>query len=153
GELDRFTLRVGKLPERGLDPLALEAQPGDVLRRGLSAHGLAGLERLGAAAPPAANEGDGAPGGERGGPRTRLAALGEEARRAAPDREERVLNGVLRQRLVAYDAQREAVGDAPVAVVELRERDLVRAGRQGDNCFVGEVCEVTPQHRGRTGSG
>ena len=42
-------------------------------------------------------------------------------------REERLLHRVLGERLVAQDPQREAVGDAAEAVVELGERRLVGA--------------------------
>jgi hypothetical protein len=85
-------------------------------------------------------------------PGARLAALGHEARRPAPDREEGVLDGVLRKRLVAEHAEREAVRDISVAVVQLGERIVVGTGRERHDRFVREVCEVAPLHRGRTGS-
>ena len=75
-----------------------------------------------------------------------FAALGQEARGAAPDREKGLLHRVLGERLVAEDAQREPVGDAAVAVVQLRERNLVRARGERDDGLVGEVGEC-PGHR------
>ena len=76
-----------------------------------------------------------------------FAALGDEPRGAAPDREERVLHGVLGERLVAQHAQREPVGDAAVAVVELGERNLVGARGQRDDGFVGEMGKRTRHDR------
>jgi hypothetical protein len=71
------------------------------------------LERVGAPALLAADEIDRAPVDEREDPRARLPALGHEARRPAPDAEERLLHRVLRQGLVAQDPQRESVGGRP----------------------------------------
>ena len=65
---------------------------------------------------------------------------------AAPDREEGLLHCVLGQGLVTKDPQREPVGDAAVAVVQFRERNLVRARGERDNGFVGEMGE-RPGHR------
>ena len=59
-----------------------------------------------------------------------LRALGEEAVGVAPDAEERLLHGVLRERLVAQDPQGEPVGDAAEAVVELGQRVVVGAPRR-----------------------
>ena len=75
-----------------------------------------------------------------------FAALGQEARRAAPDGEERLLHRVLGERLVAQDPQREAVGGAAVAVVELGERGLVGAGERAHERLVGEVGEGSRRH-------
>ena len=79
-------------------------------------------------------------------PRARLAALGAEARSAAPDGQERLLHRVLGEPVVAQDAHREAVGDAPDAVVQLAESALVPTRHEGDEGFVGEV-SVLPSHR------
>ena len=61
--------------------------------------------------------------------------------------EERVLHRVLGQRLVAQHPQREPVGGAAVAVVQLGERDLVGSRGQRDDGFVGQVCQVASRHR------
>ena len=59
-----------------------------------------------------------------------LARSAEEAVGVPPDAEERLLDGVLGERLVAQDPQREAVGDPAEAVVELGQRVLVGAPRR-----------------------
>ena len=74
-----------------------------------------------------------------------LPRSGMKRRRRPPDREERLLHRVLGERLVAQHAQRQPVGGAAVAVVQLGERDLVRARGQGDERFVGEMGEL-PVH-------
>ena len=79
---------------------------------------------------------------EREDPRRRLRALGEEARCAAPHREEALLHGVLCERPVAEHPHAEPVRDAAVAVVKLAERGLVRPRDEGDDRLVGEVCQV-----------
>ena len=61
--------------------------------------------------------------------------------------EERLLDRVLGERLVAQDAVGEAVGRAADAVVELRERRFVRARDERDERLVGEVSEVATAHR------
>jgi hypothetical protein len=63
----------------------------------------------------------------------------------APDRHEALLHGILRERRVAHDAQREPVGDAAEAVVELRECLLVGARDEGDERLVGQVGK-SPRH-------
>ena len=68
---------------------------------------------------------------------------------AAPEAEERLLHGVLRQRLVAQDPVGEAVGDAADPVVELRERRFVGARDERDERLVGEVGEVAASHGDR----
>ena len=146
GELDRLALLVGELAERRLYALALEAQPGCVGGRRPARVRLDLGQRLGAAPLLAAHEVDRAPVDERHDPRARLRALGQVLRGAAPDREERLLHRVLRQRLVAQHPQREAVGGPPVAVVELRQRDLVRPRDERDDCFVRKVCQVATRH-------
>jgi len=54
---------------------------------------------------------------ERQNPGARPRALGEKAVGSAPDGEERLLNRVLGERLVAQDPEREPVRDAAQAVV------------------------------------
>jgi len=106
------------LRERLLDEPAAEAERRLVLG-GRRSGGLGrALERLAATDVLAANEVDGAAVDERQDPRARLGALGEEAVGVAPDAEEGLLNGVLGERLVAQDPQREPVGDTAEAVVE-----------------------------------
>ena len=75
-------------------------------------------------------------------PRARLGALGAEGRRAAPDLEERFLDRVLRVALVPQDAERQPVGDARDAVVELGERILVPARNERHQGLVGEMSVV-----------
>ena len=121
GELDRLALVGRELAQRLLDDLALRAQPR--LLVGRLARGLVDVvERVGAAALLAADEVDRAAVDERQDPGARLALLGEERAGRAPDGEERLLHRVLGERAVAHDPQREPVGDAAVAVVELAER-------------------------------
>ncbi len=100
------------------------------------------LERLAAATFLAANEVDGASVDERQDPRARLRALGKEAVGGAPDAEERVLDCVLRQRVVAQDSQREAVRHATEPVVELGKRLLVGARDERDQSLVRDLREV-----------
>ena len=69
-------------------------------------------------------------------------AIGPEACRCTPDREEGVLHGVLGETGIAHDAQREAVGSAAEAIVERAERGLVAAGDQGKDRLVGQECQV-----------
>src|SRR5262249_56744558 len=82
---------------------------------------------------------------EREDPGARLAPLGHEARRCPPEGEERVLDRILGERLVAEHAQREPVRRAAVAVVELGERRLLGSGRERDERLVGKVREL-PRH-------
>ena len=79
---------------------------------------------------------------EREDPRARLRALGAEGRRAPPDLEERLLHGILRVALVAQDAQRQTVGDARDAVVELGERTLVSSRDERHQGLVGQMSVV-----------
>ena len=81
------------------------------------------VQGLGAATLLTSNEVDGAPVNEREDPRARLGTIGAKSGGRAPDPEERLLNGVLRQPVVPEHAECEAVGDAADAVVELGERD------------------------------
>ena len=75
-----------------------------------------------------------------------FARSGMKRPRRAPDGEERVLDGVLRQRLVSEDPVGEAVGGAADAVVELRQRRFVRPRDERDERLVGEVSEVATAH-------
>ncbi len=77
-----------------------------------------------------------------------LRALRREARSCAPDREEGLLHGVLGQTVVAHDAAREPVGDAPDPVVELCERGLVAARDERHEGFVREVGAVLAHRPG-----
>ena len=97
------------------------------------------VERVAAAALLPAHDVDGAPVHEREDPRARLRALDEEPVGGAPDGEERLLDGVLGERLVAEDAQREAVGLAGVAVVDLGERAIVGPGDKLEQSLVRQV--------------
>ena len=82
---------------------------------------------------------------EREDPRARLRALGPEAGGRAPDAEEGLLDGVLREPVVAQHPEREPVGDPADTVVELGQRRLVAAGDECDEGLVGKVGEV-PAH-------
>ena len=73
---------------------------------------------------------------EREDPRARLRALGAKARRVPPDLKECLLHGVLGVTLIAQDAQRQTVGDARDAVVELGERTLVSTRNERHQGFV-----------------
>ena len=79
---------------------------------------------------------------ERQDPGARLRALGQEAVCRAPDGEEALLDGVLGERRVAHDPEREAVGDPSVAVVELREGVLVGPGDEREQGLVREFAAV-----------
>src|SRR5262249_40979825 len=117
-ELDRLALVRGQLLERVLNDAAMEADRGPLVAR-LPGRELLRLQRLRAAALLAAHEVDRAPVDERQDPGARAGALREEPGRRAPDGQEGVLDGVLGERVVAEDAQREPVGDAAETVVEL----------------------------------
>src|SRR5207245_131260 len=80
------------------------------------------LERLGAPPLLASHQVDRAAVDEGQQPVPRRSALGDEPRRRAPRREERLLDGVLRERFVSQYAQGKSPGDAAEAVVELGER-------------------------------
>jgi hypothetical protein len=76
-----------------------------------------------------------------------LRPLRDERAGASPEPEERFLNGVLGERLVAKDAVREPIRGPADAVVELRERGLVGSRDERDERLVGEMSEVTSAHR------
>ena len=97
---------------------------------------------LGAPALLAADEVDRAAVHEREDPGAGLRPLRDEPPGRAPDREERLLHGILGERLVAEHAQREPVGDAVVPVVQLGERELLRSGHERHDRFVGQVSQV-----------
>ena len=156
GELDRLALRVGQPRERLLHALALEAQPRRLVRFRLVARDRGGgalVERFGATALLAPDEIDGAPVHERQDPGARLGALRPERGGGAPDREESLLDGVLGQPLVAQDTQRETVGDASDAIVELGESRLVAPRDERDEGFVREMSEVLAHRPGRRAPG
>ena len=144
GELERLALRVGKVAQRRLYALALQAKE-RVLFHAPRRPARRAVERVGAAPLLAPDGVDSPPVHEREDPRARLAVLGHEARRRPPDGEERLLHRVLGQRLVAQDTERKPVRGAAVAVVELGERGLLRPRGQRDERFVGEVGEL-PVH-------
>ena len=83
---------------------------------------------------------------ERQDPGARLRPLGPEAGRRAPDADERLLDRVLGEAVVAQDAEGEPVGDPADAVVELCQRRLVAARDERDESLVREMSEVLP-HR------
>ena len=85
---------------------------------------------------------------EREDPGARLGALRPERGGGAPDREEPFLDRVLGQPLVAQHPQRETVGDAPDAVVELGESRLVAPRDERDEGFVREMSEVLAHRPG-----
>ena len=77
-----------------------------------------------------------------------MLALARSARKPAarpPDAEERLLDGVLGEPVVAEDPEGEAVGDPADAVVQLGQRALVAAGDECDESLVREMSEV-PAH-------
>ena len=79
---------------------------------------------------------------EREEPGARLAALADVRAGRPPHGEERFLHRVLGERRVLEDAVREAVRDLPVAVVELRQREIaVRCGDEREQRLVGERSE------------
>ena len=85
-----------------------------------------------------------------------MLALARSARKPAAVRqttEERVLHGVLGEPVVAQHAEREAVGDAPDAVVQLSQRRFVATGDERDEGLVRQVCEVPAHGPGAAGSG
>ena len=145
GELDRLTLRVREHAERLLDTLPLETEPGLLLGRACRVGRLLPLhdvQRLGAAALLAAHDVDRATVDERHDPGARLRPLGAERRGGAPDGEEALLDGVLREALVAEHPVGDAVGDAADAVVELGQGVLVPARDHRHEGLVREVREV-----------
>src|SRR5262245_54888857 len=134
-ELERLALVLRQLAERGLDVRSLLAEVrllGNARSRRLRRL----FEALAASQVLAADEVDGAAMDEREDPGRRLGALAAVAVRRAPDREERILHGVLRERLVAEDAVGETVGNAAVAVVELGQPLVVPAGDRGEDLLV-----------------
>src|SRR5581483_5865377 len=144
GELDRLALPIRQLSQGVLHAFALQAQPGVFMHVAAARFGRR-LERLGAAALLATDDVDRPSVNEHQDPAARLPAFGRERRRGLPDSEERLLDGVLRKRLVPDDALREPIGNAAVAVIQLRERALVRARHQHDERLVGEMGEA-PAH-------
>src|ERR1051325_3973586 len=141
-ELQLRARRGREPPQLLLDDAALVDERGLFFarfgRRGLGCC----LERLAAADVLAADEVDGAAMDERQDPRPGGGALREEAVGGAPDREKGLLDGVLREGLVAEDPQGEAVRDAAEAVVELGQGFLVGARDERKECLVGEAREL-----------
>ena len=146
-ELERLALRVGELPQRVLDALALQ--------RSQASSSAASATRLGASSSASVRR--------RCSRRTMstarrwtsvriqvlaFARSGTKRAARAPDGEERLLHRVLGERAVAQDPQREPVRDAPEAVVELGESRLVRASRERDDGLVRKMGEV-PRQRSR----
>src|SRR5262249_37305781 len=83
---------------------------------------------------PAVNEGE--------QPGARLRALGDEAVGCAPRAEEGLLHGVLRQGVVAENAEGEPVGESAEAAGELGERLIVGAGDQREQRLVRQMREL-----------
>src|ERR671934_43259 len=109
-----------------------------------------GQQGLTAADVLAADEVDRASVDDRQDPRARARALGEEAVGGPPDGEKRLLHRVLRERLVAQDPQREAVGDSAETIVELCQRVLVRGRDEREERLVREVHQLAaPAGSGR----
>ena len=136
----------GRLLERVLDPGAPQTEPRlllDVVARRLRGR----VERLGPARLLAADEVDRAPVDQREDPGAGLRALGDEARRRAPDGDEALLHGVLGERGIAHDPEGEPVGDPAETVVQLRQRVFVGAGDEGDERLVREMSEPAGHER------
>ena len=134
-----------QLPEALLDALALESEPGRVFGR-LGRRDIVRLvERLRPASLLPAHEVDGAPMDERQDPGGRLRPLGPEAGCRAPHAEERFLDGVLGEAVVAEHPEREAVRHPADAVVELGQRSLVVARDERHEGLVREMSEL-PAH-------
>jgi hypothetical protein len=141
-ELECLPLLVGKAAQRVPYLGALQAQPRLVLGH-VCARLRSRLERLGAAGLLAANDVNGAAVDEGQDPRARRPAFGDEAGGRAPKGQEAVLDSVLRERRIADDSQREAVGDLAEAVVERRESAVVRARNERDERLIGEMSEIS----------
>ena len=125
--------------------LALEAQPRSLLGvLGCLAESRVVGQRIRLAAFLAPHEIDCSPMDERQDPRACFRALRPEGRRTAPDLEERLLDCILGVSLVSQNAQREAVGDARDAVVELGERFFVGPRNERYQSFVREMSVVFP---------
>ena len=145
GELERLPLRVGKVAQRGLHALALQAQeahpPPTPSTAGSAARSSESARRR-------CSRRTASTARRCTSVRIHVLALprsGMKRDGGSPNGEERLLHRVLGERLVAQDAQREPVRGAAVAVVQLRERRLLGPGGQGDERFVGEVGEL-PVH-------
>ena len=109
GQLDRLPLPVGERPQRCLDAIALEAEPGRVRRRarGRRPPAIGCLERLGA---PTFLRRTRSTARRWTSVRIQVLALarsGRKRRGRAPDGEEALLHGVLREAVVAKDPERE----------------------------------------------
>jgi hypothetical protein len=110
------------------------------------------VERVGASALLAANDVDGAAVDDHEDPGVRGCALGAITRRAAPDGEERLLYGILGQRPVAQDSQREGVGAPAVEVVEPGEPMLASGGGlcdERDRVGLARACNPDLEQRAR----
>jgi hypothetical protein len=83
---------------------------------------------------------------ERQQPRRGLRPLGNEGAGAAPEAEERLLDSVLGEGLVAQDPIGEPVGGASDPVVELGERALLGPRDERDESLVRQVGEVAAAH-------
>ena len=90
---------------------------------------------------------------EREDPRRCLRALGRECRSGAPDRQERLLDGVLGEPVVAQHAERETERGTAHAVVERGERRLVAPRNESDQGFLGKVRELVAHRLHPTGPG
>ena len=88
---------------------------------------------------------------ERQDPGAGLAALRHETSCGAPQREECLLNGVLCEGLIAKNAEGEAIGGPPEAVVELGERRLLGSRSERDQRLVREMGQL-PVHMCRSPS-
>ena len=140
GELQRLPLLVGEPLERLLHARSAQTEPGLFLGV-LPGLLRSDVERLRAAGLFPADEIDRAPVDQRQDPGAGLGALRDEAGGRPPDREEALLHRVLGERGIANDPQREAVGDAAEAVVELREGVLVGPRYESDQRLVREMSE------------
>ena len=144
GELDRLALLGRQTAQGVLDDLAARARDDRFVGARVRALRLVDDGRC-ARRLLTADEVDGAAVDERQQPRARLGALGPVRAGAAPDLEERLLDGVFGESRVLQDLVREAVGDLAEAVVELAERVLVGPGDGFDEFLVRAL-------RGRPGS-
>ena len=148
GERQHLALRRRQLIERDVDAAALEPLAATVRGTSSAADGLGQLRgRVRGPGLLAADEVDGLVVHERQEPRRGLRAGDVEPRGTAPDGEEPLLDGVLRQRRVADDPQGQSVGRSAVPVVQRRERAVVARGAARYQACVRELAGTSSGSR------